>query len=107
MNEINVTIGEAEKQVHLASLVRKLEQNKDFRELILEGYFRDNASRLVMLKADKEFQTEDKQKSIDKDILGISVFGDFLRTVKIMGDMAQEAMEAHERTREDILAEAV
>ena len=107
MQEINITIEDAEKRVRLAELVREMEANAGFKELILEGYFKENASRLVMLKADKEFQTEDKQNAIDKDILGISVLGEFLRNLKIIGDMAKESLTDHEATRESIRRESM
>jgi hypothetical protein len=107
MQEIEIDIEDARKAIRLGELVEKLENNPEFVELVLQGYFRDDAARAVMLKADKEFQSEDKQQRLDRDILGISVFGEYLRTKKILGIMAADALREHESTREDIIKEGI
>ena len=106
MQEIEIDIEDAKKAIHLGELVTKLESNPDFIELVIEGYFRDDASRVVMLKADKEFQSSEKQDKLDNDIMGISVFADYLRTKKLLGVMAADAIRESETTREEMLQEA-
>ena len=102
LQEIEVTIEEAEAQVRRGLLVEKLEQDPDFRSLVLEGYFRDDAARVVMLLADKEHQSVERQTALHADLLGISTFGEYLRAQKILGHMAKESLDAHKMTREDI-----
>jgi hypothetical protein len=107
MQEIEIDIEDARKTIELGEIVKRLEATDDFRTLVLEGYFRDDAARVVMLKSDPEFQTDERQYKLDRDILGISVFGEYLRTKKMLGTMAQEAMESHEQTREELIQESV
>ena len=105
MQEIEITIEEAKRAIYLGELVTKLQLNPDFKELVTEGYFKEDAARVVMLKADKEFQTPEKQSKLDNDILGISVFGEYLRTKKVLGNMAKDSLREHEQTREAIAQE--
>jgi|TARA_B110000908_G_C10045964_1_gene354022 hypothetical protein len=107
MQEIEITIEDAKKAIYLGDLVTKLESNPDFKELIIDGYFKEDAARVVMLKADKEFQSLAQQDKLDKDIMGISVFGEYLRTKKILGLMAQESLREHEDTRQAIVQENI
>lgn len=105
LQEIEVTIEEALAQVRRGELVLSLEKNPEFRELVLEGYFRDDAARVVMLLADKEHQSAERQTALHSDLVGISTFGEYLRAQKILGNMAAESIEQHKATREDILGE--
>ena len=107
MQEIQIDIEDAKKAIRLGELVTRLENEPDFIELITEGYFRDDAARVVMLKADKEFQTADKQEKLDRDIMGISVFGEYLRTKKLLGIMAQDAMAEYEETQAELRKESI
>lgn len=107
MQEIEIDIEYARKTIELGEIVKRLELNDDFRTLVIEGYFRDDAARVVMLKADPEFQTDERQCKLDKDILGIAVFGEYLRTKKLLGTMAQEAIKADELTREELIQEGL
>ena len=107
MQEIEIDIDEARKAIELGEIVTRLEKHPDFRTLVIEGYFRDDAARIVMLKADPEFISEERQGKLDRDILGISVFGEYLRTKKVLGTMAQQAIYQHEQTREELIQESV
>lgn len=107
MQEIEITIEEAKAKIARRDLVLRLQENPDFKELITEGYFRDEAARVVMLKADENFQEPEKQKKLDDNILGISILGEWLRTQILLGNMAEDSLEAHENTREELRAEVL
>jgi len=107
IQEIEIEIEEAIKKVRLGQLVTKFQADPEFIELVTEGYFRDDAARLVMLKADKSFQTPEKQAKLDADMLGISVFGEYLRTKRITGIMAADAIKQNELTREELIRGSV
>ena len=105
LQEIDITIEDAYKAIELGKMVSELESNPLFKGLITEHYFKDNAARLVMLKADPAFQTQEKQDKLNNDMLGISVLGEFLRDKKLLGLMAKDSIEADERTREELREE--
>lgn len=107
MQEVEISIETARKIIRKGELIEKLEKDPLFVELITEGYFRDEAARLVMLKADKNFASEKQQQTLDNSILGISVLGEYLRTQKLLASMAQDSLEADENTLVELRQEAV
>ncbi len=99
MQEIEVTIEETKAQILRGERVKRLRENEDFKALILEGYFKEEAARLVLLKADPEMVDEknDRASKIEKSLIGISEFNAYLNTQVILGNQAELALEAHLR----------
>lgn len=89
----------------MRSCLTRLESNRDFKKLIADGYLKDEAVRLVHLKADPSMQTPDRQAAIDRDISGIGALLQYFRTVDFMAGQAIKSIEADEATREEVLAE--
>jgi hypothetical protein len=79
--QIEADIANARKFVDLRDALNKLEANRDFKKVIKEALFRDEAVRLVHLKADPAFQTPERQESINKQIDAIGYLSSFFRTI--------------------------
>jgi hypothetical protein len=104
--QVEVSIEQAKTNIERSAALDRLKENKDFKEIILEGYFEREASRLVLLKADPNVQEEKEQAQIQKMIDSIGYLRQYLNMIYQFGSMAENALEQHEKTREDILAEA-
>ena len=107
IQEIELSIKEAQKMVDLGSAVQRLANNRDFKKVVMEMYFEKEAVRLVHLKANPAMQDKDRQDAIVKEMDAIGSFYQFLRTLEIQADMARRAVEDGETLREEILAEGV
>lgn len=107
IEEIEVSIAAAKSQVAKMDALLRLTENKDFKEIIDDGYFIKEASRVVLLKADPEMQDAKFQKQLDDSIIAIGVLRQYFRSVIQLGRMAQRSIEDDEKTREELLAEAV
>ena len=94
-----------QKFVELGATLERLKTNKDFKKLVLEGYFEQEAIRLVHLKSNPAFQTEDKQKSVDLQIMAVGSLGQYFNTVRQQADMAVKQLMSIEQVREEILEE--
>ena len=111
MNSTNVieslenNIKEAEKLVELGTAVDRLRTNKDFKRVVLDGYFKDEAVRLVMLKADPNMQSTQSQDSIVKQMDAIGALNGYLMTIKYFATQAARGIEADSNTIEELLAE--
>lgn len=105
IQEIELSIKEAQKIVDLGAAVQRLTSNRDFKKVVMEMYFEKEAVRLVHAKANPALQGEEHQKAIIKDINAIGSFYQFLRTLEIQADMARRAVEDGETLREELLAE--
>ena len=105
MQQIELTISEAEEQVELAEALQRLHKNKDFKKIILDGYFEKTAQRAVMAKSDVNTQTVEAQKGWDNVIIGVGQLGQYFHKIFVFGENAANALDADKNTREELLAE--
>lgn len=76
----------------------ELMENETFKRLISEKYFKDEPVRLVLLLSDPNVD-EKTEQDIQKQITGIGMFNQFLRTIFQFGNRAQDTLEAAEKER--------
>jgi len=105
VQEIERNIKQAKSLVEVGESLERLRLNKDFKKVILEGFFEKEAIRLVHLKADQNMQTPDIQRSILGQIDAIGVLHQFFQTTLFKANQANKAIAADEETRDEILAE--
>lgn len=106
LKRIEIDIKEAEKNIERMEALNRLRANKDFKALIEEGYLGDEASRVVLAKAEPGLQNEDSQKYLDNMIIAIGYFRQYLNKIYQFGNQSKHAIEGQRQTREDIMAEA-
>lgn len=92
--------------VELGKALDRLSSNKDFIKVVKQGYFEQEAIRLVHLKADPSMTAADRQASIVSQIDAIGAFSAFLRKVQFEAGQAARNIETDEFTREELLSEA-
>lgn len=105
IQEIELNIQEAKKIVAIGDSLERLRHNVDFKKVISEGFFKEEAIRLVHLKADQNMQTPERQQSIIRQMDAIGALNDYFQTLFYRADMAQKAIEADEQARDEILQE--
>ena len=105
-------IEQVEIQIEMANKLRKirdtcvkLTDSDAFREVITEGYFKEEAARLVMAKSSN--LSVDQMKLIDNMQYGIGALANYIESVMRRGAEMDQAVGEHEQTREEILAEEV
>lgn len=105
LQALELNIKQAKKIVELADSLERLSNNRDFKKIIQEGYFEQEAIRLVHLKADVNFQTPERQASIIQQIDAIGALNKYFETVFYRANQARKAIEADEETRDELFAE--
>lgn len=100
-NNIKVS-GEA---VDFGKALERLYNNKDFKRVIVEGYFKDEPIRLVQLLSAVDMQTPDKQQSIMQQMVGIGQLQQYFNVIKFHARQGQKSIEECEDLREEILTE--
>lgn len=85
--------------------VQRLTSNRDFKKVVLEGYFEQEAIRLVLMKSDPSQLDAESQAYLLKQMDGIGAFRHYLNTINQIGMMAEKAIVEDELTREELLAE--
>jgi hypothetical protein len=102
---IEDNIRQARKIVEVGEALERLKANKDFKKVMLEGYFEQEAIRLVHLKSDQNVQSPDMQKSINAQIEAIGAVSQYFSTVLHKASIARKAITSDEEARDEILEE--
>ncbi len=87
IQEIELSIEEAQKMVERRNQAYRLADNADFKSLILEGYYKDEAVRLVGLSADPS--TAKYADEIILAIKSISMLQQYMRNIVAFGNTAE------------------
>jgi hypothetical protein len=102
---IEENIKQAKKIVEVGEALGRLQNNRDFKRVVIEGYFEQEAIRLVHLKSDPNLQSPDSQKSILAQIDAIGAVSQYFSTVLHKASIARKAIASDEEARDEILAE--
>lgn len=105
LEQVEIQIDVAQRMRTLRDNCIKLMDSKYFKEVIDEGYFKEEAARLVMAKSSN--LNADQMKLIDNMQYGIGALANFLESVMRRGAEMDTALGEHEQTREELLAEEV
>ena len=105
LEQVDIQIEAAQRIRTMRDSCVKLMANKHFKDVIDEGYFKEEAARLVMAKSSN--LTEPQMKLIDNMQYGVGALANFLEAVMRRGAEMDQAIGEHEETREEILAEEV
>lgn len=99
LNEIQEYIAELKSNVDIKKLdaLNRLAKNKDFKLIIDDGYFKDEAVRAVMLKADPTQESPECQEHLDKLITSIGYLRQYFRTITAQGVAALNRIEEAEQ----------
>jgi len=105
IQEIEQNIKQAKSLVEFGDALERLKGNKDFKKVIVEGFFEKEAIRLVHLKADRNMQSGDIQKSIITQMDAVGVLSQYFNTILIQANQASKSIAADEEARDELLAE--
>ena len=105
IQQLDRSIKQSQKLVDLGDALDRLRNNRDFKKVIVEGYFEQEAVRLVHALSDRNMQSSESQDSIQKQMIGIGVFSDYLHTLSTQANMARRSVEADEATRAELILE--
>ena len=72
--------------------LQRLEKNKDFQTVILEGYFRDKAVNGVSMLAEPSIKQQGQRGDIMEDMVAISNLQYHFKMIKNLGSIAQDDM---------------
>ena len=103
--QIEISIEAARGAVQRRDKLKRLIETKDFEEIFTEGYFKEEAARLVGLLTDPEFKDKESREDIINDMIGISATRQYLMNVLRLGDQMERQIMSAERELEELRAE--
>lgn len=107
LEAIEISLSEAKAKIALKNALDRLSDDINFQQVIINNYFVNEASRLVLLKASPAMQSNEDQQAIIKAIDAIGHFRQYLHSIIQIGNMAEKAIKDDEETKEEILREAL
>lgn len=107
IEQLDAAIRSNRKTVERGKALARLLVNKDFKEVIKDGYFNQEAIRLVHLRSDPNMQTPEKQESIIKQMDAIAALSEYLRVQEHLCEQAAKQLEADEEFRAELAQEEV
>lgn len=105
VQQVNLTIEQAKNNIERKKTLYRLLDNKDFKEIIDVGYFRDEAARLVQARADANMQGKEETRHVDRLIDGVGALRQYLAQIERWGLSAEGALAEHEQERAKMLQE--
>ena len=105
LEQVEIQIDMANKLRALRDNCVKLTASETWKDVIDTGYFKEEAARLVMAKSSN--LSSEQMELIDRMQYGIGALANFIESVMRRGAEMDQALNEHEETREEILAEEI
>jgi hypothetical protein len=105
LEQVEIQIDMAQKLRKMRDNCVKLTASEPWKDIIGEGYFKEEAARLVMAKS--SHLTPEQMQLIDNMQYGIGALANYIESVMRRGAEMDQAIDEHEETREEILAEEI
>ena len=99
---IEISIEAAKSIVARKLDVEILFKNRSFKRIVEEGYFKEEAARLVSLLTDPEFSSEERQAEIRNDMVAISGFRQYLLNLHRLGVQMESTISSSEAQLEEM-----
>jgi hypothetical protein len=104
---IEQDIKDAKVAIDLGNSLERLRSNREFKKVVLEGYFEKESVRLVLLKADPAMGHPETQGRIHKAIDAIGTLHDYFNAIAVSADSAERSIRANEKELEQLRKEEV
>jgi len=105
LDYLDANMAEAKHFIDVKNSLLKLQKNKDFKKVVIEYYFKEEAARLVMAKSSN--LDEAQQLTIDKMIYGVGSIAKFFDSVLQRGVQAEQSLSEDEESKASILQEGL
>lgn len=105
VEELEVSMEYAKGLVAKRDMLDKLSRNREFKQLVLEGYFKDEAIRLTNLSADPHPQIKEHREDIFLAIQAVSVLRQYFQRIQREGEIAENEIREHLQALDEVYAE--
>jgi len=103
IKQLEDSIDESRKLVELKNAALKLSSNREFKKIILDGYFKDEAVRLAEVSAIANPNVD--RNEVFLAIQAISLLKQYLQSIVRVGEMAEEDIYTNGEALDDARAE--
>lgn len=90
--EIELSLAQANQAIAIEAALRRLNDNEDFKQVVLQGYLHDEAVRLVHLKSAPSLATTQAQADIIREIDGIGSLIGYFQKLHMEANQSRKAL---------------
>lgn len=101
IQQVEVSLEHAKKTLALSDALRRLESNRDFQQVILQGFFVDEAARLVGLTAEPNLPDKARD-AVWHNIRAIGELRQYFIAKHNLGEMARKSIGDFEEHLDEI-----
>lgn len=105
IQKIELSIEEARKYVEQRDAALRLADNRDFKKLVIDGYFKDEAARLTGLLGERGENLPFTKEMLVSDLEAIASFQRYMRQIIMQGDIMEKEIAVNSEALEIIRAE--
>lgn len=107
IQEVETNMENLKKAIRRAELLKTLEQNAAWKELITEGYLTEEPARIVKLTGDLQMRMagEVQMQWLQDMLTGIGSFNQYMNFIEQAGNAAQAQLEQNQDTHAELLKE--
>lgn len=105
IRQVEQNLSQAKKLVAIGEALQRLYSNRDFKKVIIEGFFEQEAIRLVHLKSDPAMSSNQHQENILKQMDAIGNLNQYFMTITKLASIASKTVDEDENTLAELLME--
>jgi hypothetical protein len=105
IHQVEASVEEAKELIAKSDALARLEKNKDFKFLVMDGLLEKDAVRSVMLLASPGLARDEDRTQVQNRIDMIGNLYNYFHYVHQQGNDAREGLAEYENTQEELLAE--
>ena len=106
INIVETKLADAKEYLEFAGSEERLSVNPDFKTLIMEGYFKEEAARLAGLLADPSMADDINQREINSQLKALGHLRQYLMNVRRTRGMLQAAIGENQDLLDDLREES-
>lgn len=103
LNELEVGLEQAKAMAAQKQSVLKLESNREYKKIILDGFLEKEPARLALICADPRLSEEDREM-VMLQLKSISCFHQYLQAIVMQGSVAEAAIVDYEEELDEVRA---
>ena len=101
VDSLDATVDQARDAIARRDDLLALQDNKAFKNVINEGYLKNEATRTTYLLADPNMQDPEKQKSLQDQLMAIAQLRLYFRNIMTIGMMMEKTLKDAEAAIEE------
>lgn len=107
VKEIEMSMGMTKIKIKQLELLKRLENNEDFKEFILDGFCEKHVLGLVYKKVSPNYQDDVNKQYIEGQINAVGHLKMYMRFIHQEGEIAKQALAVAEDERDRAIEEGV